>query len=97
MLFGTQKKALCLLYEIYHRVDHPTNKYLKYLVAVCNARVSAALGELTLVIPCCRTDQFSRSFLSAADSQWNVLSSDVFSGGTLGSFKSAVNSCLLKV
>ena len=30
--------ALCLLYKIYHRVDHPMNKYLKHLVAARNIR-----------------------------------------------------------
>ena len=65
--------ALCLLYEIYHRVDQHLNEYLNNFVAVCNTRASTALGELALVIPRCRTDQFSRSFLSAAVSLWNML------------------------
>ena len=43
--------ALCLLYEIYYRVDHPMNEYLKHFVAVRNTRPSATLDELALVIP----------------------------------------------
>ena len=39
------------------------NEYMNHFVAARNTRVSTALGELALVIPCCRTDQFNRSFL----------------------------------
>ena len=49
--------ALCLLYEIYYRVDHPMNGYLNYFVAARNTRASAALGGLALVILRCRTDR----------------------------------------
>ena len=35
-------------------------------LAARNARALAALGELSLVIPRCRTEQVSRSFLPAA-------------------------------
>ena len=31
--------ALCLLYEIYHRVDHPINENLNCFVAARNTRV----------------------------------------------------------
>ena len=55
--------ALCL--------THPMNEYLKHFVAARNNRVSAALGELALVIPPCRTDQFSRLFLHASLRVWN--------------------------
>ena len=55
--FGHRRKvsALCLLYKIYHRVAHSMNEYLSHFVAVRNARASAALGELAVVIPRCRT------------------------------------------
>ena len=39
----------------------------------------------------CRSGQFSRSFLPVAVGMWNLLSSDVFAGGTLTSFKSDMN------
>ena len=52
--------ALCLLYKVYHRVEHPMNEYLKHFVAARNTRASAALDE---VIQGCRTDPFSPSFL----------------------------------
>ena len=87
---------LCLLYKIYHRVDLTINEYLNHFVAARNVRASAALGELALMIPSCRTDEFSRSFLSAVVCLWNLLSSGVFSGGSLSSFKSDMDLCLLR-
>ena len=72
------------------------DKYLHHFVATHNTRASTALGELALVIPCCRTDQFSRSFLPATVLLWNLLPSGVFSKGILSSFKSAMNLCLLR-
>ena len=71
------------------------NRYLKHYVTARNTRASAALGEMVLVIPHCRTDYFSWSFLPAAERSWNVLPPGVFSGDTLSSFNSAVNLCLL--
>ena len=62
-----------------------------------NTRDSAALGELALVIPQCRTDQCSRLFRPDAVRLWNLLPSGVLSGGTLSSFKSAMNFCLQKL
>ena len=58
--------ALCLLYEIYQRVDHPMNEYLNYFIAAHNTRASAALGQLVLVIPRYGTDPFNQLFLLAA-------------------------------
>ena len=88
--------ALCLLYKIYHKSDHPMNVYTSHFVAARNTRASSAIDELALVIPRCRTDQFTRSFLPAAVCPLNLLPSGVFSGGTLISFKSDVNLCLLR-
>ena len=44
---GHRKKvnALCLLYEIYHRVDHPMLKYLNNFIAAIITRALAALGS----------------------------------------------------
>ena len=47
--------------------------YLKHFVAASNTRASAALRELTLVIPRGRTDQLSRLFLPDAVSLWKLL------------------------
>ena len=44
------------------------NEYLNDFVVARNTRASVALDELVLVIPPCRTDQFSLSFLPAAAS-----------------------------
>ena len=43
--------ALCLLCKIYHKVDHPMNKYLKHFVAACNTRASAAVNDVDFVDP----------------------------------------------
>ena len=75
--------ALCLLYEIYRRVDHPINGYLNYFVAVLNSRPFSATRQLAFVIPCCRIDHFSWSFLPDAVRLWILLPSGVFSGCTL--------------
>ena len=40
--------ALCLVFEIYHRVDHPIKEYLKHFRAPRNTRASAALAEFGL-------------------------------------------------
>ena len=87
---------MCLLYKIYHRVGHPMKKYLNSFVAARNTMASAALGELALVIPRCRADQFSRSFLPAVVRLLNLLPSGVLSGGALRPFKNAVHLCLLR-
>ena len=72
------------------------NEKLNNFVAPRTTDDSTALGELTLVIPRCRTNRFSRSFLPATVRLWNLLLSCVFSGDTLSSFKSAMNLCLLR-
>ena len=74
---GQRRKvsALCWLYKIYHRVDHLIHKYLHHLVAARNTRAPAALGDLALVIPHCRTAQFLRSFIPPVVRLWNLLSS----------------------
>ena len=89
---GHRKKvnALCLLCNIYHIADYPLHEYLPNFIAVCNTRASATLGELALGFPHCRTDQISLSFPPVAI----LLPSDVFGGGTLSTFKGAMNLCL---
>ena len=82
--------ALCLLYKINHRENHPLNGYLNHFVAARNTKTSTALGVLALVIPRYRTDKFSRSFLPAALRLWNLLQSGMLRAGILSLFKSAV-------
>ena len=65
-------------------------EYLKHFVAARHTTASPGLGKLALMIPRCRTNQFSRSFLPAA------VPSGVFRGGTFSSLKSAVNVWLLR-
>ena len=65
---GRRKRVsvLCFLNKIYHRADNVLYEYLHHFVAARNIRALVALGELLLVILCCRTVQFSHSFLPAA-------------------------------
>ena len=42
--------VLCLLYDIYHRVDHPKNAFFNNFVTIRNTGASATPGELALVI-----------------------------------------------
>ena len=72
------------------------NEYLHHFVATRNIRALAALSELALMIPRCRTNQFSRLFLPAAVRLWNLLPSGDFNDGSLSSFKSTMNLCLLR-
>ena len=54
-----RKVGQCLVltrYDIYHRVCHPFHEYIQHFFAVRNTRASSTLGELALVIPCCRTN-----------------------------------------
>ena len=70
------------------------HEYFHHFVVACNTRVSAALGELALVIPRCETDQLHRSLLPTPVRLWNLLLSRVLNSGTLSSFKSAVHLCI---
>ena len=72
------------------------NERLNHFVAAHNPRASAALGKLALLIPPCRTDQFSRLFLPVAVHLWYLLPPGLYSGDTLSSFKSAMILCLLR-
>ena len=88
--------ALCFLYNIYRIGFNPMNEYLNHFVADRNAIASATLGELNLMIKRYRTDQFCRLFLPAALRLGNLLPPGALSGGTLSSFTSAKNLCLLR-
>ena len=70
------------------------HEYLHHFVAARNTRASAALRELALTILRYASDLVSRSFLAVAVRLWNLMPSGVFGGGTLSSFKSAMNLCL---
>ena len=55
---GHRRKCQCLVFALnnYHWVDHSIKEYLNHFVVARNTRASAALGELALLIPLCRTD-----------------------------------------
>ena len=74
-------ESVVRLYDLLH-------EYLHHFAAARNARGSAALCKLALVIPRCETDQFSQSFLPVAV---KLAALDVFSGGSLSFFESALN------
>ena len=51
--WGMEKRSvprICSIRFITEWTDHSMNEYLNHFVATCNARASAALGELILVI-----------------------------------------------
>ena len=54
--------ALWLLYKIYYRADHFLHEYVHHFDTARNIRVSATLCQVALVIPRCRTSQFSSFF-----------------------------------
>ena len=65
--------TICLEWHNYNRhnmsrkLTRYSNKFsLEHFVVASNTRASAALVDLALVIPRCKIDQFSRSFLPAA-------------------------------
>ena len=90
---GTERRSVpCVFfYEIYDRADDLLHEYLHHFVTARNTRVSAALCELVLVIPRCRTEQFSLSFLPVAARLWNMLPSNIFRGSTIIFFRSKMN------
>ena len=92
--FRRKVTALCLFSNIYHRTVQPMHECLQHSVVVRNTRASAFVGESALMIARCRTDEFSRSLLPDAVHLQNLLPLGVLSGGTLYSFKSAMNLCL---
>ena len=65
VVWGTERRALCLLSKIYYKADHPLQEHLHHFVAARNASASLALNELSLIIPLCKIDQFARSYLPA--------------------------------
>ena len=67
MVHRRKVSALYLAYKIFHRADHPMKEYLNRFVADRNSRALAVSRGLALVIPRCRTDQFSQSFLPATE------------------------------
>ena len=71
--YRRKDSVLCLLFKIYHRSDYPLHEYLHHFVSVCNTKTLAALWEVTLVTPRCRTVSFSRSFLPVAGRLFNLL------------------------
>ena len=60
---GRSVPRVCSTYKICHRTGRPMHEYLYYFIAARNSRASAAVSELALMIPRCRIDQFSQSFL----------------------------------
>ena len=93
-VWGTEGKSVPCVCSIRSSYRRPPYAWVSdSFFAARNTRTSAALGELVLMIPRCRTDQFSLSFMPAASRLWNLLVS-VFSGRTLSSFNSDMNMCI---
>ena len=66
--------ALCILFKIYFREDHPLGVFLLELfVPVTATRRVDALHQHALVPTHSRTGQYSRSFFPACAELWNAL------------------------
>ena len=86
--------CLSLLYRIFNSNCHPLKQFLLPHVATRATRSGLASHNNRLVVPRCKTVQFSRSFVPFSVQLWNNLPADVFECCSLSGFKARVNSFL---
>ena len=88
--------VLCMLYKIRCNPVHPLNGALPgpYVPARVT-RGALVAHRYTYAQPCCKTLQYSRTFIPFSVSLWNDLASSVFDGVGLAGFKSRANASLL--
>ena len=88
--------VLCMLYNIRCNSVHPLNGALRgSYVPVRVTRGALIVHRYTYARPCCRTSQYSRTFVSLSVSLCYYLTNPVFDGVGLAGFKSRANSFLL--
>ena len=88
--------VLCMPYKIRCNPVHPLNGALPGpYVPVRVTRGALVLHRYTYAPPCCRTLQYSRTFISFSVSLCNDLANPVFDGVGLEGFKSRANAFLL--
>ena len=88
--------VLCMLYKTGCNPVHLLNGALPGPYVP----VRVTLGDLvahrfTYAPPCCRTSQYSRTFIPLSVSLWNDLANPVFDGVELAGFKSEANAFVL--
>ena len=75
---------------------HPLSGALHVLYVPVLVKCGAVIAHLyTYAPPCCRTSQYSRTFIPLSVSLWNNLSDLIFDGMGLAGFKSRSNAFLL--
>ena len=88
--------VLCMLYKIKCNPVHPLNGALPGPYVPARVTRSALVTHrYTYAPPCCRTLQYSRTFIPFSVSLWNDLANPVFDGVGLADFKSRANASLL--
>ena len=88
--------VLCMLYKIRCNPVHPLNGALPGpYVPVRVTRSSLVVHWYTYALLCCRTLQYSKTFIPFSVSLWNDLPNPVFDGVGLVGFKSRANAYLL--
>ena len=87
--------VLCVLYKIRCNPFHPLHGALPVpYVPVRVTRDDVIAHRYTYALPCCRTSQYSKTFISLPVSLWNDLSDPVFDGAGQAGFKSRANAFL---
>ena len=88
--------VLCMLYKIWCNPMHPLNFALPGpCVPVRVTRYALVAHRFTYAPPCCRTSQYSSTFIPHSMSLWNDLADPVFDGVGLRGFNSKANVFLL--
>ena len=84
--------VLCMLYKIRCNKLHPIYGALPVLYVPVRVTCGAVIAHrYTYASPCCRTSQYSRTFIPFSVSLWNDLNDPVFDGVRLAGFKSRAN------
>ena len=88
--------SLCMLYKIYHNLEHPTHSDLPSLYRPsCNTRNAINLNGLAFSFVMFNTAQFSKSFIPSVTRLWNDLPSQIVESLELQNFKLGSNIFLL--
>ena len=88
--------SLCILYKIFHNVNHPLHHELPALYAPRRVTRGALNANSLAFTPIrCNTNQYSRSFIPNTIDLWNELPSSVVESVDLQSFKLGANAFLM--
>ena len=85
-----------MLYKIRFNPVHPLNGALPIPYVLVRVTCGALVTHwYTYAPPCCRTLQYSRTFILFSVSLWNDFANSIFDGVGLAGFKSRANASLL--